>query len=185
MKAAKTGYVFTMVTLLTMTIVLAIAAFYPAPKRYTAPSYPRSAGFDTNSLMYQQQQRQYEQDSKLYEENNKTVDEQRQVWGQRVFIICLSMGGVLLAIGMWQTNMAPMLSTSMLFASFILMVFGSGLASYYADSTSIALFGSSSKVDLTGYKQLQFAIALVGAVVGAALELSGLLKKENEGDSRS
>lgn len=178
MKSLKIGYIFAMVALFVLTVILGIAAFYPAPKRYDYPQYPTRISSDFNSPEYQQQQRQYEEDLKNYQEKNKDVENQRKIWGQNTLIISLIAGAVMLLVGALLFSYSYFLSVSLLFGSFIMLVSGPGLASYYSDSTTISLFGTSPQIDLTRYKQIQFFIALTGSVIGAGLSFM-LQKKEH------
>ncbi|MBI2022211.1 hypothetical protein HYS93_05040 [Candidatus Daviesbacteria bacterium] len=169
MKGFKTAYVFVMVTLLSLTIALAVAAFYPAPKRYSYPEYPRTSSLDFNSPTYKAEQEKYQRDLEEYNQKNKKTEEQRRIWGQNTFNIALGSGLVLMILGLLLFRFAPMLSVSLLFAAFIVVLFGPGLMSYYAENTSLPLFGSKSDVDLTGYKQIQFGISFAGVLIGSVL----------------
>ena len=168
MKAVQTGYVFVMITLLTLTVVLAIAAFYPAPKRYNYPKSP-SLATDFNSPEYQEQQKKYQQDLENYQQKNMDVENQRKIWGENNFITLLIVGAVMLGTGLFLINSMPLVSISLLFSAFIVIFFGSALTSYYADSTTLSLLGGNSQVDLTRYKQIQFVIALIGTIFGGVL----------------
>lgn len=169
MKGLKTGYVFVITTLLTLSVVIGIVAFYPAPKRFDYPTYPQTSGLDYNSPEYKNQQKKYDADLKNYTEKNKDITSKVKIWGEKVFIINLLIGVVLLIIGMLLLNIVPLLGVAILFASFMLMVFGAGLTSLYADNTSIPLLTTTSKVDLSLYKKIQFVILLIGTIIGAVL----------------
>lgn len=180
MKGLRVGYVFVMVTLFTLVVAVGVAAFYPAPKRYEYPTYPTSAGLDYNSSEHQAQQSKYQKDLDEYDKKNKDIENQRKVWGQHTFIISLIFGVVFLFLGMAGTTVAPMLGVSLLFSAFILMIFGPGFISYYADSTTIPLFREPS-ISLTGYKVAQFFILLVGMAIGTLLGLAKLGGRRPEG----
>lgn len=173
MKSVKVGYVFTMVTLITLAVVIGIAAFYPAPKRLDYPSYPATST-DFNSPEYKAQQQKYQQDLKDYQDKNKDVEGIRKIWGQNTFSICLVAGVVLMILGLILSRFVPMVGVSMLFAAFVLMFLGPGFVSYYADSTTITLLGSAPKIDLAEYKKLQFGITAAGTVIGGILGFFGL-----------
>lgn len=178
MKALKTGYVFSLISLITLTIVIGIAAFYPAPKRYDYPQYPRSRATDFNSSEYKAQQDKYDQDLKDYQEQNKNIEAQRKIWGQTTLIISLLSGVFFLTLGVIISGFASMLGVGLIFSAFVLMIFGPGLASYYADSSTIPLFGSEPKVELQTYKMVQFGISLVGAILAGGLGFTGFINSK-------
>lgn len=165
-----------MVVLLVLAVCLGIAAFYPAPKRYNYPEFPTSVT-DFNSPEYKQQQQQYDEEMKNYREKNKDSEDQRKIWGQNSFIVCLIAGVLMLILGLLVFNFSYFLGISLLFGGFSIIVFGPGIASYYAENIPIPLLGDSSKADLTRYKQIQFLITVTGALVGAGLSL--ILQKNN------
>lgn len=171
MRGLKTGYVFVMTTLLTLAVVVGIAAFYPAPKRYDSPTYPRTNTIDYNSPEYKAEQQRYQDEMKSYDEKNKDVEGQRKIWGEKVFITNLAIGVILLIGGVLLLDIIPMIGVACLFAAFVLMVFGPGLTSYYADNTPY--FTTKAQVDLSSYKQIQFVILLAGTIIGTVL---GFLK---------
>lgn len=179
-KGLRVGYVFVMVTLFTLVVAVGVAAFYPAPKRYEYPTFPTRASLDYNSSEYQAEQAKYQKDLDEYNDKNKDVESQRKIWGQQTFIISLIFGVVFLFLGMSGIAIAPVLGASLVFSAFILMMFGPGFISYYADSTTIPLFKEPS-ISLTGYKVAQFFILLAGTAIGTLLGLAKLGERRPEG----
>lgn len=177
MRAFKTGYVFVIVSLLVLTVVLGVAAYYPAPKRLASPDYPRiSNASDYNSVEYQESQREYQDKLDEYEKKNKDLQKNREIWGQRIFIVCLIAGALLFVIGVFLAGFATTLSIGLVFSAFVLMVFGTGLISVYADSPVSPFLGSDPETDLSVYKQIQFAVVALGALVGVGLSFTPTLR---------
>lgn len=175
MRAFKTGYVLVIVTLLVLTIVLGVAAYYPAPKRIAYPAYPRvSSANDYNST--QSVEAQYQKEVDEYEEKNKDLQKEREIWVQRIFIICLIAGALLFVAGVFLAGFATTLSIGLVFSSFVLMVFGTGLISIYGDSPVTPLLGSDPEADLSLYKHIQFAVVALGAVIGVGLSFIPILR---------
>lgn len=176
MKGLKTGYVLAMVSLFTMTGILGVAAFYPAPKGADYPTQPRYPTADYDSGQYQQEQQRYERELRLYDDTRKEIESKRQIWSQTVMIICLVMGIGLLMAGMVLYNWAPLLAVSMVFAAFIMVVFGPGAASVYGSDGFYSLISGTAKVDLSGYRQVQFFLVLIGSVLGVVFGFIGPLR---------
>lgn len=176
MKAAKVGYIFVLTILLTFTTVLAIAAFYPAPKRYDYPVITPAFG-DFNSPEYKAQQEKYNQDLQNYQTKNKDVESQRKIWGENVFITCLAAAILMAILGLLLLKNMYFASVSLLFGSFTLLVFGPGLASYFSDSTTIPIFGATTQVDVSMQKKIQFIIAAAGTLL--ALLIPSQLSEKN------
>lgn len=177
MRAFKTGYVFVVVTLLVLTVVLGVAAYYPAPKRLASPEYPRlSNTSDYNSVEYQQSQREYQEKLDEYDEKNKDLQKNREIWGQRIFVICLVAGALLFVLGVFLAGFVTTLSVGLVFSAFVLIVFGTGLISIYADSPVSPFLGSDPETDLSFYKQIQFGIVTLGALMGVGLSFIPVLR---------
>lgn len=176
MKGLKTGYVFVITTLAVLSIFVGTVVFYPAPKRFDYPTYPQLSNLDYNSPEYKEKLKRYDEDYKNYKERNKDIETKRKIWGENVLIVDLSAAAILLIAGIILTSKFSLLGIALLFASFITAVFGPGFTSFYADNTVIPLLGSQPAVDLSRYKQIQFAISLSATLVGAVLGFFKLRK---------
>lgn len=173
MKGLKTGYVFVITTLTVLSIVVGTVAFYPSPKRFDYPSYPRLGEIDYDAPEYKNQLKEYNEDIKKYEESNKDIEAKLKIWGENAFIVNLVAATILLIAGLLLIYQFTLLAIALLFTAFVIAVFGSALTNFYADNTTIPFLSSKTPVDLSRYKQIQFAISLFGTIIGAVL---GFLK---------
>lgn len=171
MKALKVGYVFVITTLLVLTITLGAAAFYPAPRLTSNLPNPPAFNTDYNSSEYKAEQARYDKESKTYQQQSRDVENARKVWSQNALIIALMAGVILLLIGALLVKINSILSVSIFFAAFILMVFGVTIISSFSDG---GLFVSSSNLDLSLYKKIQFMIVTVGLCLGIWLGFTSL-----------
>lgn len=168
-----------MTAMLSLLVAVGVAAFYPAPKIAERPKYPSGLSLDYNSPDYQTQQKQYQEDSKAYEEKSKENMTQRKIWGQNTFAVTLVAGAVMLVLAMLLARTAGVVSKSLMYSAFIVVVFGAALATYHAEGSVSSIFGVDTTVDLSKYKFTQFAILLAGSVAGLVLGFMGMLEEKS------
>lgn len=180
MKGIRVGYTMVMTALLSLTMAVGIAAFYPAPKISERPKYP-SLTTDYNSPQYQDEQRKYREESDMYEKKSDETRSQRKIWSQNTFAATLVFGVVMMVFGLLLVQASRVVSMSMMYAAFIVLVFGAGLATYHAEGSVSSIFGVDTTTDLSRYKFVQFAILLAGSVAGLVLGFMGKLDEKQSG----
>lgn len=180
MKGLKTGYVMVMAALLSLTVAVGIAAFYPAPKISERPKYPSLSGPNYNSPEYLEEEKKYQQGLESYEESNKKAQIQRKVWGQNTFAATLVFGVAMLVLGLLLAQTSRIVSASMMYAAFIIVVFGAALATYHAEGSVSSIFGIDTTTDLSLHKFTQFGILLAGSVAGLVLGFAGKLEEKTQ-----
>lgn len=180
MKGIRVGYIMVMTALLSLTVAVGIAAFYPAPKLVERSKYP-SLSTDYNSPQYQEDQKRYQEESALYDKKNEETRAQRKIWGQNIFAATLMLGAVLLVLSLILAKSQRVVSASFVYAAFIVVVFGAGLASYHAEGSVSSIFGVDTTTDLSRYKFGQFVILVTGSIVGLVLGFMGKLEEKHGG----
>lgn len=187
MKAARVGYVLVMTALLSSTVFLGLANYYPAPKGASYPTYPTTpiAPYDYNAPDYLEQQQKYQDNLKKYDEDMKNYDrdskeagKQQQVWTERISMYILIAAGALFILGVFLTAMAPLVGASFLFTAFILLVFGKGGVALYSLASSFPLYSREvleAPDAAKEYQKLQFyvgaGISVIGMLLGFAKPL--------------
>lgn len=180
MRGIRVGYIMVMAALLSLTVAVGIAAFYPAPKLVERPKYP-GLTTDYNSPQYQEEQKRYREESELYDKKNEEARSERKLWGQNIFTVTLVLGVVLLVLALLLARSQRIVSASFVYAAFIVVVFGAGLATYHAEGSVSSLFGVDTTADLSRYKFTQFAILFSGSVAGLVMGFMGKLEEKTQG----